>query len=130
MIRRTLAGVSLTAVLALSLAACGGGGSSSGGGATYPGNGNADQGKTLFLGAGGCVACHTVAGTAANGKVGPELTHVGTMLTPDQIYTQISDPKQRPAPYATPPQSGASMPSNNLSSQQRADITAWLATQK
>lgn len=130
MIRRTLAGVSLTAVLAVSLAACGGGGGSSSSGLKYPGNGNADQGKTLFLGQGGCAACHTVAGTTANGKIGPELTHVGTMLTPDQIFTQISDPKQRPAPYATPLQSGASMPSNNLTSQQRADITAWLATQK
>jgi hypothetical protein len=62
--------------------------------------------------------------------VGPDLTHVGTMLTPDQIYTQIADPKQRPAPYATPPQSGVTMPSNSLSSQQRADITAWLSTLK
>lgn len=135
MIRRTLAGVSLAAIMAVGLAACGnssGGGtaSSSGGGAKYPGNGNAANGKTLFLGAGGCVACHTVAGTAANAKVGPELTHVGSMLTADQIYTQISNPKQRPAPYATPPQAGAVMPSNSLSTQQRADLTAWLSSLK
>ena len=131
MFRRTLASVSLTAMLAIGLAACGNsGGGSAGGGQAYPGNGNADNGKTLFLGTGGCVACHTVAGTAANGKVGPDLSHVGTLLTADQIYTQIADPKQRPAPYATPPQSGTQMPSNNLSAQQRADITAWLVTQK
>jgi cytochrome c oxidase subunit II len=137
MIRRTLAGVSLAALMAVSLAACGnsssgssGGTSSSGGAAASVPAGNADNGKTLFLGSGGCVACHTVAGTAAQAKVGPDLTHVGTMLTPDQIYTQIADPKQRPAPYATPPQSGVTMPSNSLSSQQRADITAWLSTLK
>lgn len=139
MIRRTIASVSLTALLAIGLAACGnssggsastGGSGGSSGGQTYPGNGNADTGKTLFLGAGGCVACHTVAGTPANGKIGPDLSHVGTLLTADQIYTQIADPKQRPAPYATPPQTSTQMPSNNLSTQQRADLTAWLVTQK
>ncbi len=133
MIRRTLAGVSLAALMGVSLAACGnsgGGTASSGGGQSYPGNGNAANGQTLFLGSGGCVACHTVAGTAAQAKIGPDLSHVGSMLTPDQIYTQIADPKQRPAPYATPPQTGTQMPSNSLSAQQRADITAWLSTLK
>lgn len=129
MIRNALAGFSLAAVMAIGLAACSSGGSASGG-ATYPGNGNAANGKALFLGAGGCVACHTVAGTAANAKIGPDLSHVGSMLTPDQIYTQISNPKQRPAPYATPPQVGVVMPSNSLSTQQRADLTAWLSTLK
>ena len=71
-----------------------------------------------------------VAGTPANGNVGPDLTHVGSRLNPDQIYTQISDPMKRPAPYATPPQSSVSMPTNSLTPQQRADITAWLATLK
>ena len=138
MVRRTLAGASLAVLMAVGLAACGNsGGSASGsgssaaaGGQSYPGNGNAANGKTLFLGAGGCVACHTVAGTAANAKIGPDLSHVGTLLTPDQIYTQIADPKQRPAPYAKPIQSGAVMPSNSLSTQQRADLTAWLSTLK
>lgn len=138
MVRRTLAGASLAVLMAVGLAACGNSGGSAtgsgsaaaGGGQSYPGNGNAANGKTLFLGAGGCVACHTVAGTAAQAKVGPDLSHVGTLLTPDQIYTQIADPKQRPAPYATPIQSGAVMPSNSLSTQQRADLTAWLSSLK
>lgn len=140
MVRRTLAGASLAVLMAVGLAACGNsGGSATGsgtgsaaaaGGQSYPGNGNAANGKTLFLGAGGCVACHTVAGTAANAQVGPDLSHVGTALTPDQIYTQIADPKPRPAPYAKPIQSGAVMPSNSLSSQQRADLTAWLSSLK
>ncbi|MGD9762359.1 MAG: cytochrome c oxidase subunit II [Candidatus Binatia bacterium] len=34
------------------------------------------RGRELFL-AGGCGACHTVAGTAADGVIGPDLTHVG-----------------------------------------------------
>jgi cytochrome c oxidase subunit II len=133
MIRRTLAGVSLAALMAVGLAACGNSGSSSsssGGAQTVPAGGNADSGKTLFLGSGGCVACHAVAGTAAQAKVGPDLSHVGSALTADQIYTQIADPKQRPAPYVQPIQAGATMPSNSLSAQQRADITAWLSSLK
>ena len=127
--RAFLARVSFAVLLAASLAACN---SSGNGGSTlkYPGNGDPANGKTLFLGAGGCAACHTVAGTPANGNVGPDLTHVGSRLNPDQIYTQISDPMKRPAPYATPPQSSVSMPTNSLTPQQRADITAWLATLK
>lgn len=37
----------------------------------------AERGRELFL-ANGCGACHTVRGTAANGMVGPDLTHVGS----------------------------------------------------
>jgi cytochrome c oxidase subunit 2 len=35
------------------------------------------QGATLFAN-GACITCHTVRGTQANGKVGPELTHFGS----------------------------------------------------
>ncbi len=35
------------------------------------------QGEQLFIEA-GCGACHTVRGTEANGKIGPDLTHVGS----------------------------------------------------
>lgn len=40
----------------------------------------AERGQRLFL-ANGCGACHTVRGTPADGKVGPDLTHVGSRLT-------------------------------------------------
>jgi cytochrome c oxidase subunit II len=38
------------------------------------------RGQTLF-GANGCAACHTVRGTAADGVIGPDLTHVGGRLS-------------------------------------------------
>ena len=38
------------------------------------------RGQDLFL-ANGCGACHTIRGTAANGVVGPDLTHVGGRLS-------------------------------------------------
>jgi cytochrome c oxidase subunit 2 len=37
----------------------------------------APEGEQLFLSS-GCAGCHTVRGTPANGKIGPDLTHVGS----------------------------------------------------
>lgn len=42
--------------------------------------GLAARGRELFL-ANGCGACHTVRGTAADGVVGPDLTHVGSRVS-------------------------------------------------
>ncbi|GMM92261.1 cytochrome c oxidase subunit II [Qipengyuania sp. MTN3-11] len=41
---------------------------------------NSLDGRALFIDS-GCGACHRVAGTQANGLVGPDLTHVGSRLT-------------------------------------------------
>ena len=56
-------------------------------------------GQTLFLGAGGCAACHTVQGVA-QGVLGPELTNIATiaetriagMSAEDYIRESIVDP--------------------------------------
>ena len=40
----------------------------------------AARGRTLFM-ASGCAACHNVAGTEANGRAGPDLSHVGARRT-------------------------------------------------
>jgi cytochrome c oxidase subunit 2 len=39
----------------------------------------AARGAQLFLDS-GCRACHTIRGTAADGVIGPDLTHVGSRL--------------------------------------------------
>jgi cytochrome c oxidase subunit 2 len=39
-----------------------------------------EQGKRLFL-ANGCGSCHRVAGTPADGLLGPDLTHIGSRLS-------------------------------------------------
>jgi cytochrome c oxidase subunit 2 len=41
----------------------------------------ASTGKNVFLGAHGCVLCHTVRGTDAGGTVGPDLTHLASRHT-------------------------------------------------
>jgi len=79
-----------------------------------------------------CVGCHTVKGTTAAGKIGPELTHVasqksiaGGVLSPvdeANLTRWIKDP-----PAVKP---GTKMPNYNLSDQQIHDIVQWLLTLK
>lgn len=45
------------------------------GSAAPPGNDLQRSGRSLFLGY-GCAACHTIRGTAAGGRLGPDLTHL------------------------------------------------------
>lgn len=48
--------------------------------ARAPAGDGAVRGQTLFH-ANGCGACHTVRGTTAAGRIGPDLTHVGSRLS-------------------------------------------------
>ena len=58
------------------------------------------DGQEIFLGGGGCGACHTVEGVSA-GVVGPDLSHLGTdaarripgMSAEDYIFESIRDPQ-------------------------------------
>ncbi len=62
----------------------------------------AKQGEELFMGKAACFSCHTVDGTKAQGKVGPNLTHIGSRLTlaagvldntPTELARWISGPQ-------------------------------------
>jgi cytochrome c oxidase subunit II len=74
-----------------------------------------------------CVMCHTIRGTAAGGRMGPDLTHLasrGTILaataprTPENLHRLIRDPQQfKP---------GTRMPPLNFSDDDRAAIVAYL----
>ncbi len=71
--------------------------------AEVPADPLAAQGRELFLTpANACMGCHTVAGTEAQGKVGPDLTHVGSrgiiaggMLenTPENLARWLRNPQ-------------------------------------
>lgn len=89
------------------------------------------KGRETFLSL-ACVGCHTVQGTVAQGKVGPELTHVaskpsiaGGVLSPvneANLTKWISNP-----PAVKP---GTLMPNLGLSEEQIHDIVQWLLTLK
>jgi cytochrome c oxidase subunit 2 len=92
--------------------------------------GQAAQGEQEFLN-GPCVGCHTINGTKAQGKVGPNLTHLGSRLTYaggvgtntfESMATWLADPQ------AVKP--GTLMPNLHLSQSQIADIVAFLVNLK
>ncbi len=66
-----------------------------------PVTGAAAQGRDAFL-ASPCINCHTIRGTEANGKLGPELTHFGSRATfagaafdnnPENLTAWLHDPQ-------------------------------------
>jgi len=78
-----------------------------------------------------CIDCHTVAGTVANGRYGPDLTHLMSRATlaagaadnnPANLQAWIADPNTfKP---------GTLMPAMHLTDRQNAQITAYLLTLK
>lgn len=76
-----------------------------------------------------CVNCHVVSGTAAEGRFGPDLTHLmaretigsgAAMNTPENLKTWVHDPS-----IIKP---GALMPAMNLSQKDLDDLVAYLVT--
>jgi cytochrome c oxidase subunit 2 len=78
-----------------------------------------------------CINCHTVTGTVANGRFGPDLTHLmsratlaagATPNTPENLRAWIDDP--------TIFKPGSLMPAMHLTGRQNDQITAYLLTLK
>jgi cytochrome c oxidase subunit 2 len=76
-----------------------------------------------------CTNCHTIAGTAATGTFGPDLTHLesratiasgGALNTPENLHAWIEDPN-----HFKP---GALMPAMQLSDEQISELVAYLTT--
>jgi cytochrome c oxidase subunit 2 len=88
------------------------------------------RGQQVFLG-GQCVACHTIRGTTAGGKVGPDLTHVasrtaigaGTLPNTREHLAQWVQNAQAPKP-------GNRMPPNVLPGDDVTALVAYLETLK
>ena len=78
-----------------------------------------------------CISCHTVAGTVATGRYGPDLTHLMSRETiasgaipntKENLLSWINDPDQM--------KPGCLMPAMHLSTRQNEQITAYLMTLK
>ncbi len=78
-----------------------------------------------------CISCHTVAGTVATGRYGPDLTHMMSRATiaagaaantREKLLAWVTDPNQiKP---------GSLMPAMHLSDRENEQITAYLLTLK
>jgi len=78
-----------------------------------------------------CISCHTVAGTVATGRYGPDLTHLmsrdtiasgAVPNTKEKLLEWIGDPNQL--------KPGSLMPAMHLSDKENEQITAYLMTLK
>ena len=78
-----------------------------------------------------CINCHAVKGTIANGRFGPDLTHLmsrdtiaagAAVNTPENLRRWIENPEVF--------KSGSNMPAMNLSPEELNQVTAYLATLK
>jgi cytochrome c oxidase subunit 2 len=78
-----------------------------------------------------CANCHTISGTSARGRIGPDLTHLAIRETlaagrlantPDRLSAWLQDPD------AFKP--GSHMPNLRLTDEQRGDIVQYLETLK
>ncbi len=92
--------------------------------------GDLANGYQLFMN-NGCFACHTLQGTDAQGKVGPDLTHFASRQTlaggildnpPDNLTTWLANPQ------AVKP--GTQMPDLGLSADKIAALVAFLEALK
>jgi cytochrome c oxidase subunit 2 len=95
--------------------------------AKAPESDDASRGQHVFLRK-GCPTCHTVQGTPAAGRRGPDLTHFGSARTigagvlpntPENLASWIKDP-QRLKP-------GVNMPIIELSDTELREVTAYVA---
>lgn len=96
--------------------------------AAEPADGDPAEGMLIFLSA-NCVQCHTVRGTAAEGDVGPDLTHlasrrtIGAGLLPntrENLLGWVANP------HTVKP--GVFMPASDLSAEELNDLVAYLMT--
>ena len=88
----------------------------------------AAEGQTVFMQS-ACINCHTVAGTVASGRFGPDLTHLASrdtiasgpiQNTPENLRKWIADPASM--------KPGVLMPAMHLSDHDLDVITAYLTT--
>src|SRR5216683_6775728 len=95
---------------------------------TAPSDGTASEGRKIFESV-ACINCHTVAGTPANGRFGPDLTHLmsrETIASGVALNTRENLRRWIENPNTLKP--GCLMPSMGLNNQQLDAVTAYLVS--
>jgi mono/diheme cytochrome c family protein len=110
-------------------ASVGAGGAGGGTAAEVKIPGDPKGGEAVFQGKGGCIACHK-AGKIGASPVGPDLSQIAKIQTPDYIMKKILDPKGSGTVANYPP---GVMPQDfgtRLTSKEYVDLVAFLLTLK
>ncbi len=107
-------------------AAAGGGG---GGAAEVKIPGDPKAGEAVFAGKGTCIACHK-AGKVGASPVGPDLSQIAKIQTPDYIMKKILDPKGSGTVAGFPPGVMPQTFGQTLTSKEYVDLVSFLLTLK
>jgi mono/diheme cytochrome c family protein len=91
--------------------------------------GDAKAGEALFQGKAGCIACHK-AGKIGASPVGPDLSQISKIQTPDYIMKKILDPKGMGTVAGFPPGVMPQTFGQTLTSKEYMDVVAFLLTLK
>jgi cytochrome c oxidase subunit 2 len=96
--------------------------------APAPADSRAARGGTAFI-ANGCTACHTIRGTSAAGRIGPDLTHVGSRLRiAAETLPNDLESLDRWIGHAAAIKPGVHMPAfRTLAADERTAIAAYLS---
>jgi mono/diheme cytochrome c family protein len=91
--------------------------------------GDPKAGEEVFQGKGTCIACHK-AGKIGAAQVGPDLSQIAKIQTPDYIMRKILDPKGAGTVAGFPPGVMPQTFGQTLTSKEYMDVVAFLLTQK
>ncbi|HEX3175130.1 MAG TPA: c-type cytochrome [Methylomirabilota bacterium] len=91
--------------------------------------GDPKAGEAVFQGKGTCIACHK-AGKIGAAQVGPDLSQIAKIQTPDYIMRKILDPKGAGTVAGFPPGVMPQTFGQTLTSKEYMDVVAFLLTQK
>ena len=91
--------------------------------------GDPKQGEQVFQGKGTCIACHK-AGKIGASPVGPDLSQISKIQTPDYIMKKILDPKGMGTVAGFPPGVMPQTFGQVLTSKEYMDLVAFLRTMK
>ncbi|MBI1845425.1 MAG: c-type cytochrome [Candidatus Rokubacteria bacterium] len=91
--------------------------------------GDPKAGEAVFMGKGTCLACH-IAGKVGAGKVGPDLSQIARIQTPDYIMAKILNPAGRGTVAGYPKGVMPQTFGQTLSAKEYTDLVAFLLTLK
>lgn len=91
--------------------------------------GDPKAGKAVYTGKGGCLACHKAADIPGS-PVGPDLTQIAKIQTPDYIMRKILDPKGMGTVSGFPPGVMPQTFGTTLTAKEYTDLVAFLLTLK
>jgi mono/diheme cytochrome c family protein len=91
--------------------------------------GDPKAGKAVFMGKGGCLACHK-AGYIPGTPVGPDLSQIAKIQTPDYIMRKILDPKGTGTVSGFPPGVMPATFGQMLTAKEYSDLVAFMLTLK